>query len=91
MINKRLNFKIDTVQKLIDLEYEEIVRLEIGIENGNIAVAELPDNGEKEKVLEELQKNNKRFQEGIEDREKSIEIMEKVRQKYQDEVNTKKK
>lgn len=91
MVNKRLNFKIDTVQKLIDLEYEEIVRLEIGIENGNIAVAELPDNGEKEKVLEELQKNNKRFQEGIEDREKSIEIMEKVRQKYQDEVNTKKK
>lgn len=91
MINKRLNFKIDTIKKLIDLEYEEIVRLEIGIENGNIAVAELPDNGEKEKVLEELQKNNKRFQEGIEDREKSIEIMDIVRQKYQDEVNTKKK
>lgn len=75
MVSDILEFKIKEAETLEQIEYREMVRLEVLIKNEEVAVKEIEDNAAKDKALEELNARVQRYKDQIGDREKSIKII----------------
>lgn len=77
--------KIKTVTNFIENEVIEIVSLEGRIKNEEVAMREFPDNPAKEKAQEEFDARMISYKDQIVERQKSIKILEELKEDYENE------